>query len=166
MVHPSVAALSKEERTAKLTSQVERYVDTRVMNNRVTHRAPHDRFELYQGTTLEYVVKFKLPKKLGEAMAKARKDCAVLNKKGLVASADERVRKDRLFVLKCISVDQINYFDHFVDQFIGNGGSMNPSCKEVSDFFYKVFVPHLFDFYGVDMNSGDVKVPTPPALRW
>ena len=115
---------------------------------------------------LEIVVKCELPKKLSEAMAEGQKECAVLAKKNVVVSTHERVRKDRLWILKCISVDQVNHFNHFVDEFLGHGGSMNPNCKEVSNFFYQVFVPLLFDFYGIDMNSGMVPVPSEPVLLW
>ena len=40
---------------------------------------------------------------------------------------------------------------------------MTPSCKEVSDL---VFVPYLFDLYGVDMGTGKVPVSLEPVLLW
>ena len=166
MVDPSVVHLSEEERSSKLARQLGRCADTRVMKPRVTHRGPHERFEQCQGTTLEIVVKCKLPKKLNEAMAKGRKECAALAKKNVVVTTHERVRKDRLNTLECISVNQVNYFNHFIDEFIAHGGSMTPSCKEVSDFFYQVFVPYLFDLYGIDVGTGKVPVPSEPVLLW
>ena len=166
MVHHLVAHLSKEELVEALTKQLGRFTDTRSMNTRVVHRAPHSEFGTFKKTTLECEIKFKLPKKLNEAMNKARKECAQLAKDNKIVIAKERVRRDKLHILKCISVDQWNYFEHFVDYFLANGGNMNPNCQEVSDIFYRSCVPYLFDYYGVDMKSGEVPVPIAPTRPW
>ena len=158
-MHFSVATLTLAQRDELACGVILRFHDDRVRKPKQVVNGAKRQYRLHK--TVEIYMQEKYPKSKAKAIVTAKQRIRKAEKKGIIMTMEQAMRKDKTWGIGCMSCDIKENFFVFVDFYLENGGVERPRVMEVSNMFYREYIPHVLDYYGLDANTC-TWIPTDP----